>query len=130
MPKADRDRRPRVELEVARDRPGDVVRDGGGADAALGADDRDDAADRLGVRRREQSADRAHHVERADRRDQIVADAAPRELAIKQDVVEPADDDDARAGVAHLGKLIEAGRRSSPRLSDSMMMTFGVGAVR
>ena len=31
----------RVELEVARDRPGDVVRDGRGADAALGADHRD-----------------------------------------------------------------------------------------
>ena len=77
----------RVELQVARDRPGDVVRDGGCADAAFGADDRDHAAHRLGVRRREQPADRAHHVERADRRDQIVADAAPRQLAIEQHVV-------------------------------------------
>ena len=37
--------------EIARDRPGDVVRDGGSADAALGADHGDDAADRLGVGR-------------------------------------------------------------------------------
>ena len=59
----------RIEREIARDRPGDVVGDGGGADAALGADDGDDAADRLGVGRREQAADRAHDVDRADRRD-------------------------------------------------------------
>ena len=52
-----------IERKVARDRPGDVVRDGGGADAAFGADHRDDAADRLGVRRREQPADRAHDVD-------------------------------------------------------------------
>ena len=70
--------------------------------------DRDDAADRLGVRRREQPADRAHDVERADRRDQIVADAAAGELAIEQNVVDAADHDHARAGVADLGELIEA----------------------
>ena len=39
----------RIEREIARHRPGDVVRDGRGADAALGADHRDDAADRLGI---------------------------------------------------------------------------------
>ena len=53
----------RIQREIARDRPGDVVGDGGCADAALGADDGDDAADRLGFRRREQPADRAHHVD-------------------------------------------------------------------
>ena len=74
----------RVEREIARDRPGDVVRDGGSADAALGADDGDDAADRLGVRRREQTADRAHDVEGVDRRDQVVADAAPHQFAIER----------------------------------------------
>ncbi len=100
-----------IELEVARDRPGDVVGDGRRADAALGADDRDDASDRLGVGRGEQPADRAHHVERADRRDQVVADAAAHQLAIEHDVVEPADHDDARAGVADLGERIEAGEQ-------------------
>jgi len=39
----------RVELEIARYRPGKVVGDGRGADAALRTDDRDDAPDRLGV---------------------------------------------------------------------------------
>ena len=57
-----------IQREIARDRPGHVVRDGGRADAALGADDGDDAADGLGFRRRKQPADRAHHVEGVDRR--------------------------------------------------------------
>ena len=97
----------RIEIEVARDGEGDIVRDGGGADAALGPDHRDDAADRLGVRRREQSADRAHDLQRADRRDQVIAHAAPHQLAIERDVVHGADDDDARAGVAIIRELIE-----------------------
>ena len=121
----------RIEREVARDRPGDVVGDGGGADAALGADHREDAADRLGVRRGEQSADRAHDVDGADRRDQVVADAAPDQLAIEHDVVGAADHDDAGAGVADLGELVEAGedaRRRGPSVSS--MMTFGVGEPR
>ncbi len=97
----------RIEREIARDRPADVVRDGGGADAAFGADHGDDAADRLGVGLREQPADRAHDVDGADRRDQIVADAAPRQLAIERHVVDAADDDHARAGVADFGELVE-----------------------
>ena len=97
----------RVEMHVARDRPGDVVRDRRGADAALGADHRERAADRLGVGRVEQAGDRADEVERADRRDQVVADAAPHHLAIEHDVVEMADHDHARAGVADLGERIE-----------------------
>ena len=39
----------RVEMHVACDRPGDVVCHRGGADAALGADHRERAADRFGV---------------------------------------------------------------------------------
>ena len=93
--------------EIARDRPADVMRDGGRADAALGADHGDDAADRLGVGRREQPADRAHDVDGADRRDQIFADAAPRQLAIERHVVDAADHDHPRAGIADLGELIE-----------------------
>ena len=53
----------RVELEIVRDREADIVGDGGGADAALGADHGDDAADRLGVGRRKQSAHRAHDLQ-------------------------------------------------------------------
>ena len=44
----------------------------------------------------------------ADRRDQIIADAAPHQLAIERDVVHAPDDDDPRAGIADLGELIEA----------------------
>ena len=39
-----------VGLEQRGDRPGDIVGDGRGADAALGADEGDRAAERLGVR--------------------------------------------------------------------------------
>ena len=100
----------RIQREIARDRPGDVVGDGGRADAALGADHGDDPADRLGFRRREQAADRAHDVDRADRRDDVVADAAAHQLAIERDVVDAADHDDAGAGVADGREMVEAGQ--------------------
>ncbi len=105
----------RIERQVAGDRPADIVRDGGSADAALGADHGDDAADRLGFRRREQPADRADDVDGADRRDQIIADAAPRQVAVQRHVVDAADNDHARAGVANFGELIEPAERSSRR---------------
>ena len=101
----------RIELQVAGDRPGDIVRDGRGADAALGAHDRDGAADRLGVGRREQAGDRPDHVDHGDRRHQVVAHAAAHELAIEHDVVELSDHDHARAGVADVGQRIEAGEQ-------------------
>ena len=99
-----------IQRQIARDRPGDIVRDGGCADAALGADDGDDPADGLGFRRREQAANRAHHVERVDRRDHVVADAAAHQFAIERDVVDAADHDDAGSGIAHGGELVEAGQ--------------------
>ncbi len=80
------------------------------ADAALGADDGDDAADGLGLRRREQVADRTHDVDGADRRDDVVADAAAHQLAIERDVVEAADHDHAGSGVAYGRELVEAGK--------------------
>ena len=106
----------RIQRQVARDRPGDVVGDGGGADAALGADHRDDASDRLGFRRREQVADRAYHVDRHDRRDDVVADAAAHQFAIERDVVDAADHDHAAAGVADGGKLVEPGENVAAAL--------------
>ena len=100
----------RIEREVARDREGDVVRHRRGADAALGADHREDAADRLGVRRDEEPAHRAHHVEGSDRRDQVVADATPGQFAIKRHVVDAPDNHDAGTGVADLGEFVERGQ--------------------
>ena len=68
---------------------------------------------------------------RADRRDQVVADAAPDQLAIEHDVVDAADHDDAGAGVADFGQRIEAGRGCRRRGRPlSSMMTFGVGEPR
>jgi hypothetical protein len=46
---------------------------------------------------------------RIDRRDHVVADAATHQFAIKSDVVDAADDDDPRAGIAHGCELVEAG---------------------
>ena len=86
------------------------MRDGGSTDAALGADDGDDAADGLGLGRREQVADRTHDVDRGNRGDDVVADAAAHQLAIERDVVDAADHDHAGAGVADGGELIEAGQ--------------------
>jgi hypothetical protein len=88
--------------------PGHVVRDGGCADAALGADDRDDPTDGDRLRRREQAADRAHHVEGLDRSNDIVADPAPDQFAVGRDIIGAADHDDPGPGVADGCELIEA----------------------
>ena len=66
---------------------------------------------------------------RADRRDQVVADAAAHQFAIERDVVDAADHDDAGAGVADVGKLVEPGENVAAA-SVSRMITFGVGAER
>ena len=81
--------------------------DGGSSDAALGTDHRNDASDRLGVGRREQPADRAHHVERLGRREEIIAHAAAHQLAIVHYVINPADHHDPTAGVADFGQRIK-----------------------
>src|SRR4029079_1833729 len=86
----------RVHADVAGDGPGDVVGNGRSADAALGADHGDDAAERLGVEAGgKQPADRTHHVQRGDRPDEIFADTAADQLAIEHDVVDAAHHDDA-----------------------------------
>ena len=56
--------------------------------------------------RGEQAADRAHDLQRADRRDQIVTDAASHQFAIERDIVH-ADDDHASLRVAYRRELIE-----------------------
>ena len=86
------------------------MRDGGRADAALCADDGDDAADGDGLRRREQAADRAHHIEGFDRSNHVIADAAAHQFAIGRDIIFIADHDDTRSGVAHGCEFIEAGK--------------------
>jgi hypothetical protein len=86
------------------------VGNGGSADAAFGADHGDNPTDRLGIRRGEQPANRTHDVDGSDGRDQVVADAAPRQFAIQRDVVDAADHDHARAGVADFSQLIEPGK--------------------
>ena len=117
-----------IQRQIARDRPGHVVRDGGCADAALGADDGDDAADGDGLRGREQAADRADDVDRLDRPNDVVADAAPHQLAIGRDIVGAADHHDAGSGVADGREFVEAGQDVAAG-SVSRMITFGVGAV-
>ena len=120
-----------VGAEQARHRPGDVVGDRGGADAALGADEGVDLAELLGagvaVDARDRRDDR-HHV---DRRHQIFGDAALQELAIEPHVVGMADHHDLGAGVADLGEAVERARSARRRAAGvSTRIRFGVGAER
>jgi hypothetical protein len=90
------------------------VRHGRGADAAFGAHHRDDAAGGDGLGRREQAADRAHDVEHPDRADHVIVDAAAHQLAIGNVIGFVADDDDAGAGIADMGELVEEGHELAP----------------
>ena len=81
--------------------------DGGGADAALGADDRDHPPERLGAGHAEQLGYRLDEVDDAERRHQIFADSARHQLPVENDVVELAENDDLGAGVAIFGELVE-----------------------
>ena len=111
--------------------PGEIVRDGRSADAALGADHRDDPAERLGARRAEQMGDRLDEFDDAERRDQIFADPARDQLAIENDVVELAKDDDLGAGVADIARVRRAARSARLGLAGaSSTITLGVGALR
>ena len=98
-----------------------------GADAALGADEGVDVADRLGVRIVVEIGDRLHELQRRDRLDQVFADAALQQIAIEHDVVGVPDHDDLGAGVAALGQAVELGDDLLARQLLSMMMRFGVG---
>ena len=98
-----------VVLEVAGDRPGDVVGDHRGADAALAADEGDGAAERLGGAVDVEVGDRLDDPHQIDGRHQVFADAAVGQTAVEFDVVDVADDDDLGAGVADVGEAIEFG---------------------
>src|SRR5260370_16486327 len=67
----------RIQREITRDRPGDVVGDGGCTDATFCADNSDDPPDGSCLRRREQTANRAHHVPAVNRRNPEIPDPAP-----------------------------------------------------
>ena len=90
-----------------RESPRQVVSDRRGADATLGADDRDHPSQRLRARHAEQLGHRLDEVHDAKRRHQIFADPAGDQLAIENDVVELAEDDHLGPGVAKLGQLLE-----------------------
>ena len=97
-----------VEHDVACNRPGDIVGDGGGADATLGANHGKRATDRIGIGRGENAGHRADDILAFDRRDQIVGDAATDQVAIELHVVETADDDHLGAGIAAFRQPVEA----------------------
>ena len=75
--------------------------------AALSTDHGDNSTDRLGVRRRKQGADGPYDIERPDRRNQIFAHAAARQLAIECDVIDASHDNNACAGVTDFRQLVE-----------------------
>ncbi len=98
----------RIQREITRDRPGDVVGDGGCTDATFCADNSDDPADSSCLRRREQTANRAHHVQGVNRHNHVIADPAAHQFAIKRDIVDASDHHDASSGIAHRCEPIEA----------------------
>jgi len=63
-----------------------------------------------GLRCREQAANRAHHIDGVHRPDDVVVDAAAHQFAIRRDIVDAADHDDAGSGIAHGREFIEAGQ--------------------
>ena len=76
-------------------------------DAALGADEGDDLADRIGLRVGVDVRDALDDLHHLDRRDDIFAHAAAQQLAVEHDVVDMADDDHLGAGIAAFGKPVE-----------------------
>ena len=101
-----------------------------GADAALGAHHRDDAADRLGAGPRNRCEIACDEFDHAERPDQIFAHSARHQLAIEHDVVDLAENDDFGAGVAILRELVELIDQHvavGGRLEDD---DVGVGALR
>ena len=75
------------------DAKGTVMGDRRGADASLGARDGDDAPDRLCIGCAIEATNGAHHLHRADGSNQVIADPATKELAVKHHVVVTPDDD-------------------------------------
>ena len=100
-----------VDLAALRQRPGEVVRDGRGAHAALDARDRHRLARERRFRIGEQRRDRADHLHRIDRRNEVFRNAAAHQLAIEPDVVGLAQHDDLDVLVAVLGQRIEIGQQ-------------------
>src|SRR5205807_3679805 len=71
--------------------------------------DGDDAPDRLCIGYAIEAANGAHHLDRADGSNLVIADPATKELAVKHHVVVTPEDDDACAGIADLRQRIETG---------------------
>lgn len=82
----------------------------------LRTDHSDDAADGFGFGCREQIADRADHVDRLHRRDRVITDAAADQLAVQRDIVDLADHDHPRPGIAHRRELVETGQHVAARV--------------
>ncbi len=97
----------RGHLGDRRKRPGQVVRNRRSADTALCPHHPDQPAERFGAGRAEEFGDCAQEIDDVDRRYEIFVDAARHELAIKNDIVRPAKDDDLRPGVAQMRQRVE-----------------------
>ena len=100
----------RVDHQPAREQPADIVGDGARADAALGADKGEDAADLAGLGIGIEGADRLDDVKRPKRCHEIFAHPRTDQLAIEQDVIDMADDDDLGRGIADIGEMGELGQ--------------------
>ena len=102
-------------LEQLRHAPGHVVTDRARSDAALGADKREDVADRIRLGIIVEIGDTLHELEWRYRRDQVLADTALQQLAIEHHVIDMADGHHLGACVAAPSQAVELGQHFTPR---------------
>ncbi len=91
--------------EQRRHAPCQIVGDGRGADATFCANESDGTADRIGLGIDEDGRDDTHDVGHRYRRDDILRNTRPDQLAVKPDIVVMADDHDFGAWIAIFRQL-------------------------
>src|SRR6185312_10729261 len=107
--------------EKVRHAPGDVVGDGRGTNPALGSDEGDGAAHRIGLGIDEDGRYDRYDIGHRNGRHYVFGNAGAHQLAVEPDVVVMADDDDLRTRVADFRKLperVEQFLRLAPRFQD------------
>src|SRR5688572_17367939 len=89
-------------IVAAGDQPADVVGDGARADAALGADEGDDPADRLRLGIVVEVRNHLDHLQEIYGGDEVFAHSLAHQLPVQNDIVDVADHDDFGRRVAYL----------------------------
>ncbi len=102
-----------VDMQLLGDAPADIVRQGGGAGTATGADKGHHPADRARRRIEIKAGDRLDDLQRRQRCHQIFRGAAAHQFAVQLHVIDAADHHHLGGGIAHFGQAIEFVQRIS-----------------